>query len=295
MQSKNNLHQLSLATIMFHDTFNAFPPARYQPRPDSPAGNNCGGRETTWLVRVMPFLEQAAAERAWDYSQPYSSHPAAVRTYVPTSFVCPSRRSASDAVGMGLETGVTTTWITLPCGCKVPLSSPSTELIPGGVGDYGANHGDLSPGSVGLPTDFYFGGNGTGVIISSRASCSSGNQPVDWIDRIRMADVTDGLSNTALIGEMHVPIGKLGQAGLDAFIFNGDVVFNASRVGGPTVPIVQNMRDELNGLVSWGSWHAGVCNFALADGSVQSIANTIDTEVLGAICNRGEGGVAKLE
>lgn len=172
------------------------------------------------------------------------------------------------------------------------VSSGST-LISGAVGDYGANHGDLSPGSYGLPTDFYYGGNGTGVIISSQAKCNS-NSPVDWIDRIDSADVTDGLSNTVLIGEMHVPMGKLGQAGLDAFIYNGDIVFNSARVGGPTVPIVQNPRDEGNGLVSWGSWHTGVCNFTFADGSVRTIANTIDTETLGFLCNRSEGGVVSL-
>lgn len=32
MQCQNNLHQISLATSMFHDTMRAFPPARYQPR-----------------------------------------------------------------------------------------------------------------------------------------------------------------------------------------------------------------------------------------------------------------------
>src|SRR5690606_32412392 len=53
----------------------------------------------------------------------------------------------------------------------------------GSLGDYGGNHGDPSPGFVGAPTDFYYGGNGTGVIISSRAECQNGS-PVDWIDRI---------------------------------------------------------------------------------------------------------------
>lgn len=292
VQCKNNLHQLSLATSMFHDTFRVYPPARYQPRPNSAPANNCGGKETTWLVRVMPFVEQAAAETKWDYSMPYVDHGDQVRTFVPSSYLCPSRRSQSESVGMGLSAGTTVIWVTLPCGCKVPINSPNTTLIAGAVGDYGANHGDLSPGSYGLPTDFYYGGNGTGIIISSQPRCL-GNSPVDWADRIDSADVTDGLSNTVLIGEMHVPLGKLGQAGMDAFIFNGDVVFNSARVGGPTVPIVQNIRDESNGLVSWGSWHWGVCNFTFADGSVRAIANTIDTETLGYLCNRSEGGIPK--
>ena len=295
MQCKNNLHQLSLATTMFHDANRAFPPARYQPRPSGSPANDCGGKETTWLVRIMPFLEQASAEQGWDYSQPYSTHNEKTRTTVPSAYMCPSRRGSSEAIGMGLETGTSTVWITLPCGCKVPVTQSSSNLIAGAVGDYGANHGDLSPGSFGLPTDFYYGGNGTGVIISSRATCNGSNLPVNWIDRIDMADIIDGTSNTVLVGEMHVPLGKIGQAGMDAFIFNGDVVFNSARVGGPTVPIVQNLRDEVNGLVSWGSWHPGVCNFAFADGSVRAVSNSIDTETLGYICNRSEGGIAKIE
>ena len=31
MQCQNNLHQLSLATLLFEDAHRAFPPARYQP------------------------------------------------------------------------------------------------------------------------------------------------------------------------------------------------------------------------------------------------------------------------
>jgi prepilin-type processing-associated H-X9-DG protein len=161
------------------------------------------------------------------------------------------------------------------------------------VGDYGGNHGDLSPGSYGLPTDFYYGGNGTGMIISSRARCN-GKLPLDWVDRLSYKDVTDGLSNTILAGEMHAPIGKLGQSPEDAFIFNGDHVFNFSRVGGPTVPIVSDPRSLGNSLVAWGSWHPGVCHFAMADGSVRGIATTLDTDTLGRLCNRHDGQFISL-
>ncbi len=293
MQCQNNLHQIGLATHMFHDAFQAFPPARYQPRPDAPAERSCGGDETTWLVRIMPFMEQQSAEDRWDYAASYADHEDAVREFTLPSYCCPSRRSASDAKGTGLISGTTTTWVTLPCGCRVPVTSSGSQQVSGAVGDYGGNHGDLSPGSSGLASDFYYGGNGTGVIISSHAKCNS-DIPLDWTDKIRMASITDGLSNTFLSGEMHVPIGKLGQSPQDAFIFNGDLVFNSTRVGGPTVPIVQDNRDEANGLVSWGSWHPGVCHFVLADGSVRGIAKTIDTESLGYLCNRADGNVTNL-
>jgi prepilin-type N-terminal cleavage/methylation domain-containing protein len=290
MQCKNNLHQISLATSMFHDSMRAFPPARYQPRPDAPPSKACGGNETTWLVRIMPFMEQRAAEERWDYSRSYADHPIEVREFTLSSYCCPSRRSASDAKGTGLIAGTTTIWITLPCGCRVPVTSSSSQSVSGAVGDYGGNHGDLSPGAFGLPGDFNYGGNGSGVIISSHARCSSG-VPLDWTDKIRMQDITDGLSNTILVGEMHVPLGKLGKSPEDAFIFNGDNVFNLARIGGPTIPIVQNNSDEGNSLVSWGSWHPGICHFALSDGSVRGISKSIDTETLGNLGNRYDGNV----
>ncbi|MBX3420019.1 MAG: DUF1559 domain-containing protein [Pirellulaceae bacterium] len=288
-QCKNNLRQIALATSLFHDAHNAFPPARYQPRPGDSSAYACGGAEATWLVRILPFLEHAAAESQWDYTMPYASHSDAIRSHAPSVYACPTRR-ATGSVGAGLLTGETTQWITLPCGCRVPVRTSSSTLASGAVGDYAGNHGDLSPGAVGLPSDFYYGGNGSGVIISSRAHCRA-TMPMDWADRIRATDILDGLSNTALTGEMHVPLGKLGESGLDAFIFNGDHVFNSTRVGGPTVPIVTNMRDERNGLAAWGSWHPGICHFAMSDGSLRAIASTIDTELLGNLCSRNDGQI----
>ncbi|MEX0819211.1 MAG: DUF1559 domain-containing protein [Pirellulaceae bacterium] len=288
-QCKNNLKQISLAAELFHDTYGAYPPARYQPRPGDPVEMSCGGSETTWLVRIMPFLEQAAREAGWDYSQPYADHSQDLREGTLSVYACPSRRSASNAVGEGLLATTTTTYIVVPCGCRIPITRPSSVVVRGAVGDYGGNHGDLSPGSFGLPTDFYFGGNGTGVIISSRARCEN-NLPQNWVDRVSHKNVTDGLSNTLLAGEMHVPLGKLGVSPEDAFIFNGDHVFNACRVGGPTVPIVSDKRAATgNGLVSWGSWHPGVCHFAMSDGSVRSFAATLDTEILGRLGHRADG------
>ena len=188
--------------------------------------------------------------------------------------------------------GAGTRWIVLPCGCRIAVSS--SEEKTGAVGDYGANHGDLSPGSSGLPTDYNFGGNGTGLIISSRANCSNA-VPVNWHDRISHRNATDGLSNTFLAGEMHVPIGKLGQSPQDAFIFNGDSLFNLARLGGPTMPIATNLRGEGSDLVRFGSWHVGICQFALADGSVRAVSSSMDTETLGRLCNRSDGQTVNVD
>ncbi len=288
-QCKNNLRQLALATELFHDSFGSYPAARYQPRPGDQE-YPCGGSETTWLVRIMPFAENQAAEDRWDYRKSYVDHADEVRNYNLSLFVCPSRRSLDEATGEGISVSQSTTWCYLPCGCRYPCSRGTSSSVSGAVGDYGGNHGDMSTGSTGLSTDFYYGGNGTGLIISSRAQCNAtSGLPVDWIDKISHRDATDGLSNTVLVGEMHVPRGRLRQSPGDAFIFNGDHVFNSTRVGGPGVPIVSDLNDTGNGLASWGSWHAGVCPFAVADGSVRAISSSTDTATLGYLCDREDG------
>lgn len=293
-QCLNNLRQIGLATELFVDSNQCYPPGRYMSHPDQPRGKDCGGEQTTWLVRIMPFLEQANREVNWDYSMDYADHPDAVREGNVPVYVCPTRRSPTQAWGAGILASGGGSVITLPCGCTVPTGSGDSGLVTGAVGDYGGNHGDLSSGSFGLPTDFYFGGNGNGIIISSRASCYRG-RPIDWLDRIGHSDVTDGMSNTFLTGEMHIPLGSLGESPGDAFIFNGDTFFNFSRVGGPTVPIITDKRSvDGNALVSWGSWHPGVCNFAFADGSVRSINARLDTETLGRLCNRRDGVVTQI-
>jgi len=287
MSCKNNLHQIALATENFQLANKCYPPARYQPRPGDPDSNDCGGSETTWLVRIMPYMEALSIEQQWDYGLAYGDHPEDVRIKSLPAYACPSRRSGGDMVGLGnLVTG-STNWVTLPCGCKYPIFNAGGSVT-GAVGDYGANHGDLSPGSSGLPTDFYYGGNGTGIIISSRPNCING-KPVNWRDRISSKQVFDGLSNTFLVGEMHVPIGKLKQSPEDAFIFNGDNLYNFARIGGPTVPIAKDPRALGNDLVQWGSWHVGYCQFAFADGSIRAVSSSIDTDTLGRLCNRNDG------
>ena len=292
VQCRNNLKQIALATEMFHGTYNCYPPGRYKPRPGEPAPHDCGGEETTWFVRILPFMEQEDAEDRWDYQESYYDHPDPVRESNFPQFVCPSRRPLSRSIGRGIQSS-TGSWLRLPCGCRIFVPNPTSITVTGAVGDYGGNYGDMSPGTVGLATDLYYGGNGTGVIVSSRAQCE-GTSPIDWIDRITHESVTDGLSSTFLAGEAHVPQDGIGEAPNDAFIFNGDSVFNFARVGGPTVPIVSDIREKGNALVSWGSYHRSACNFALCDGSVKSIMSTMDTELLGNLCNRADGEAISL-
>lgn len=291
----NRVRQLALATQMHHDSMNYFPPARYEARPDAAPADKCGLESPTWLARVMPYIEQSALGEQWDFTTPWHQHPESVRTVVPDIFLCPSRRAGTRPIASrSLRTTVTGGGSSLPCGCPIPPRPVDVTMdVEGALSDYAGNHGDLTPGASGAPTDFYYGGNGTGVIISVRPNCQDGTA-VNPLDRIRMASVSDGTSNTFLFGEKFVPIAMLEQFPFDSPAYDGDHLPASCRLAGPGLRLANGPNDVLADMFSFGSWHpSGVC-FALVDGSVRFYSSNTDTIILGSLANRQDARVVEL-
>lgn len=91
----NNLRQIGLATTMFQDTYQAYPPARLTPAFDDPS-ENCVGC-ASWMVHLLPFLEQDNLYEEWDFSLSYAKqNETAVGTPIET-FLCSSRHTANNA------------------------------------------------------------------------------------------------------------------------------------------------------------------------------------------------------
>ena len=306
----NRIRQLALATHMHHDVVGYFPPARYEARPDGDDGDNCGIGNPTWLARVMPFIEQVELGTRWDFRRPWHEHDELVRTTVPDIFLCPSRRSGTRPIGRReLRTEQSGGWGSLPCGCPIPPLPPTMEntLVDGALCDYAGNHGDLSPGSTGAPTDFYYGGNGTGVIISVRPMCDDGIA-IAPADRIRMASVTDGTSSTFLFGEKFIPPVELTQFPYDSPAYDGDHLPASCRLAGPglrlanspskiiTDPFAPDLGplDVTAGTFSFGSWHPAGVHFALTDGSTRMLNPSVDTKLLGSLANRRDARVVEM-
>lgn len=281
----NRLKQVGTATFLFHDTNKAFPPARLYSRMDAAAPYDQGKNQPSWFVRILPFVEQENFYNQWELSKPYDSHPQSVVSQPIATFICPTRRSISNAMTPSANISVDTR---LPCGCGAKVEIAATG---GATGDFAGNHGDLSPGSIGAETDYYYGGNGTGVIISAQAYTRPDGK-LDWTDRISYASITDGSSNTFLAGELHVTPTKLNTMPFNGPIYNGEDLAAFTRVGGPGVPISTRQQEpDLSIPLGFGSWHLGVCNFVFADGSTKSVSNAIDTVTLGQLCNRKDGDV----
>lgn len=250
---------------------------------------DCGRKHPSWFVRILPFIEEENFYKDWDVSLPYTDHEAETAYRPVSAFLCPSRRSVDTAV---VEDTNIDGMATLPCGCG---GNSSVLVVGGASGDYAGNHGDPSPGSLGLPGDYWRGGNGNGVIISSRAICDYPlGPPKNWVDRISHKDIRDGSSNTILAGEIHIPEGNLNKMPWNGPIYNGEDLAAFSRVGGPNVPLLPP-HEEPGAIFGFGSGHPQVVNFAMADGSTRNFAYTIDTITLGQLCNRSDGEVLELD
>ena len=287
-QCLNRLRMIGVATHLFEDSYTAFPPARLYPKKKAAAPLNEGGSQPSWLVRILPYLEQEKFYQQWDLSMPYTSQPEEAMKHALSAFLCPERHTVDNAIIADSKEEVV---VRAPCGCGVYVE---IDVIGGATGDYAGNHGDLSPGSTGSDTDYYYGGNGTGVIISSQAKRNADGS-LKWIDRIEHTKISDGASNTLLAGELHVTSENLNTTPYNGAIYNGDDLASFTRIGGPGVPMLSGNTETDNPILGFGSWHTGTCNFVFADGSTRSINTDIDTVTLGQICNRSDGGVPQID
>jgi prepilin-type N-terminal cleavage/methylation domain-containing protein len=216
------------------------------------------GETLSWAWLILPNLEQQNLYNLWDPGQSlYKMNPLALNVPIPTYF-CPTRRSPS---------GPETKPFTQPVGCMQPGG------VQGAAGDYaacigttGADFALLLPDGTTLPPN--------GVFVANQG--------------LRFADISDGLSNTLLVGEKHVPPQSFGTYPWDCTIYDGHNPACNTRAGGPGFPLAISTDDP-----GWkfGSYHIGICHFVFCDGSVHALLNSIDPVTLGLLANRHDGQV----
>jgi hypothetical protein len=103
---------------------------------------------------------------------------------------------------------------------------------------------------------------------------------------VKFNDITDGLSNTLLVGEKHVPQGHFREGPLDNSFYNGDYYLSHSRPAGPDFPLAQT-RTEISPV--FGSYHTAVVQFGFCDGSVRPLFRSISPVTLGLLASINDG------
>ena len=148
-------------------------------------------------------------------------------------------------------------------------------------------------------------GTATGVdpsgntITGNFSSTPPGTRITKWAGQLTLLDVTDGASNTVMIGDKFIRMASRDGKNEDRSIFSSMNQNNYERNLGvhPTNGNVWTLVSDINAtLATWplcnasfGSQHTGVCQFAFADGSVKPVKNSIDANTLTLLGVRNDG------
>src|SRR5262245_45625681 len=174
MQCQNNLKQLGLACHNYHDVNGSFPPSR--------AADNFG----TWAVFLLPYIEQDNMFKLWNGGKlHYYATPPAARQPVKTYFF-PSRPKPM----LGRSGDCPRTGTTYPFTAGRCSDYPAVE---------GNGFNDNGPNANGV---FIWHGDDTQVLDKPFADPTA--QLTKVKSSVTLQGITDGTSNTLLIGEKHI-------------------------------------------------------------------------------------------
>lgn len=263
---KNNLKQLALATHNFEETYGELP---YAVR-DREEGDDSG----TWAtghIQILPFIENDNIASRWDPEEPRNSTVdndgdgwtnARLQQEVIPTFLCPT--------------------MVLPPG---PLygsenRAPTSYLWSAGTYDTALLH---YAAYYGVDEPAY-----DGMIVPIK---TEGTPGPNHRKPTKMRDVTDGMSNTFLMGETDFsPDGKVTTdiAGIWAYGYIG-YSWGTTHNG-------LNRHDHASTVYgAFRSQHIGGVNFAYGDGSIRFVSENIHPDVYEALATRAGGEVVEVE
>jgi prepilin-type processing-associated H-X9-DG protein len=265
----------------------------------------------TWAVFLLPFVEQDNLYKLWDTQLRYYDQPNRGTALDPTPhnvpiYFCPSRRTST--VGFSVATGTTVGLADVP-------SKPGGGYThrPGGLSDYATCNGDLDSLNgngalgIGIPVAAVQPSGTPWTNFAAMYTAPLGTRITQFTSQTNIAAVTDGTSNTLLIGEKYIlPTSRWGK-GEDRSIYNGAWARIFRRMAGngaltnPGVlkedfPLVTSVNDAYvsqtplrEDFQRFGSWHPGVCQFVFCDGSVKAVLNNVNDPTLTALSQRNDG------
>jgi prepilin-type N-terminal cleavage/methylation domain-containing protein/prepilin-type processing-associated H-X9-DG protein len=303
MSCTSKLKQVALACHNFNDSYGTFP-----------AGNvykkNAAGLYDyydTWTITILPYLEQGnVVSQLYDPTVPNaisdaaSPKMAALRQMKMPIYTCPADayefRVFFPQSGPGGQTGL-----------GRPLCMPATYRAVSGTSFGGRSFRDDTGGDANWDdaTQVQF------LVNWNRGMRGILHAVTDWngviTQRLRAAEITDGTSNTLMIGEYSTksPLPLLDRRTVWAFAYTS---YNLSTVTiGQSRTLIADFNlcavtpPTTNGSNqckrAWGSFHSGgALNFAFGDGSVRTISKSVDVNtVLPALGSTSNGETIQSE
>jgi prepilin-type N-terminal cleavage/methylation domain-containing protein/prepilin-type processing-associated H-X9-DG protein len=248
----NNLKQMGLALLNHHDTKRVFPRGGYATIdvPQAATATDVAiPSKLSWSASVLPWLEQDAVYRGIRGDLPYTdpANLAAGQTVLAV-FLCPTSPNGSLY--------------------RATPDLPASATNQYARSDYGALNGER-----GLRSPMATNSPERGVLIVAA--------------NLSLADVTDGASQTILVGEAPEGIHSIWISVHNVFDQSAPVSERSS----PTSPypscwIPGEFCDYSQEITSY---HPGGAQTVFADGSVHFLRTAMDNAILAALCSRAGG------
>jgi prepilin-type N-terminal cleavage/methylation domain-containing protein/prepilin-type processing-associated H-X9-DG protein len=277
----NNLRQLVLGLANYESSYEELPPAFQYSDRENPATTVRPG--INWVTSILPFVEAGNVYDMFDQSQPVSHMNNELARSQSLGFMrCPSDDRNTQPFNSGLRS-MGDNWARGNYGCNAG-NGPSIRNWRNGI---------WGPESEGWQSDLHRGVMGPNVSMPLKR-------------------ITDGLSNTMLLGELRAGLSEkdrrgvwaLGSAGASMIIWHGyggdangpNACFpNADDVAGCEARLTSDYQrecmpcyagDEWNDQAAARSTHPGGVHIGMADGSSRWISNFIETTgSYGACCS----------
>jgi len=324
-QCKNNVKQIMLSMLNHLEAKQAFPSGGIYPWPAiedyvvSPGGAAYGPDKQglSWAFQILPYLEGQAVYNLRTEKQMEST---AISMYY-----CPSRRPPTKAIIPGNVAGSYPYLIDYAAAVPFPSRgqwagisiSPYENQFVKATAASGDTAGCISERFWGRPAGpiFDYVPNVTtlsqytgfsGVIVRSELHVNPGTKAknnFDWYERIDFAKISDGSSNTLVLGEKFV-VPSVYQGSADTGLIWADDKGWTDGWDPDTLraTVCQLMPDrEITASESrgagfrFGSAHTTGMNTAFADGSVRTINYNIELPILNLLAHRADDETVNLE
>ncbi len=309
-QCVNNLKQMGLAINTYHDQFGSFPPSVIGTGPGQTGWGSWTSSGMSWRILTLPNMEQNPLYNAINFSLADGGNDALATAYYTQIkvYLCPS--DGNNNGGYLPYNTATGSW---PMFCPAPPGTGGTGAKQVPVTNYymsfgdnyailplsGANPWESSyPVATGVARIGYNGFWGTrGVIAPPSGDSELFRAFADYrsMQVTNMAGVTDGTSNTIIVGE------GLPDQDANSCIWDG-----TGSASGVTIPINWNTSVSTNFAFGSGApWngrgsyaargfksrHPGGANFLFVDGSVHFLKASINPVTYAALGSRNGGEI----
>jgi type II secretory pathway pseudopilin PulG len=257
MSCSNKLKQLGLALHNYHDVFRFLPSGGHQET------------ELSWHVSILPQIEQQALFDRFAFTTGAHTQPNKIALAVNRveGFLCPSA-----VIIMAGDAGHTNKYTTHYYGVTGPKGlNPVT-------GSYYAGNISGTPWNGTCPANTFGGLSNQGMLRTN--------------EKRKFRDVSDGLSNTLMVGERAWK--RKDATTTDFERFRAWARGSAGQAGGCWSCGAKNIAKPINDMssttifndIAFGSEHPGGAQFTRCDGSVSFISDTIDFGILLSTASR---------